>query len=212
MLEDASSAYTNAVLKAESFSQAVEGALVFANPRQMETDWTFVIERQNVKATLSQSLGSIAAQALEMTDMKFKVRQVSFSRLKLNTLRTRWGTNPFVGYDHPELVQIQMEEDVFFQSYNYFQSWQDDLFDQDTNQFQVYKDTSKIYRDGILSMGGDLPVVGIMGATFKMSKLKFVGFEPQTLVYDGEDCLVYDLTFVVETIRRVGLSAHDFAK
>jgi len=215
------SSISNAV---NSVSNLIDGAAILAAPRQKETDWEFTIERKslisgnnsevrNLADNLFNSAKNIGLNAIgmdtgnsELPDLKYRVRSVSFPQLTLETQKTRWGTNPFIGFNHPELVNVVIEEDIFFRTLGYFNEWMFQVFDPINNVFKSHDDSSHIYRQGILTFGKPIPLLGVTGLTLKMSNLKYLGVEPITVVYDGEDCLMYTLTFAVESILPVGLS------
>ncbi len=196
---------------------SIDEALVLANPRQKDTDWSFFIEKDNVinRITSLNSISSVANLALDALDlvvMKFKIRNISFPRLKLITQKTKWGTNPFVSFEHPEVMHMTIEEDIFFNTMNYFQEWLDGMFDSETNTFKSVSDRSEIYRQGVLTMGTPVPLIGVTGKTIKISNMKFLGFEPMTLIHNGEDCVVYLLTFSIEKVSSVGLEPKSLLK
>lgn len=189
----------------DTVEDLIDGAVVLANPRQKETDWEFSIFPKNPLTNISlETLGDVASSA----ELKYKIRSIAFPQLTLETQRTPWGTNPNTKANHPEIVHITIEEDIFSLTHKYFQNWLESIYDPMNNVYKVLTNENDVLRDGILSIGKEMPgldVLGVTGRTFKFSSMKILGFEPITLVYDGDDMLAYTITFAVEKILPLGV-------
>lgn len=164
---------------------------------QRKTHWDFYF--------VDNSLGFLRTDFY----FKYKIKSVSFPQPSFEIDSKSTWENFYKGYNYDTNFSIEIYEDIQFSTWNYFNTWKNDIYDKDTRRFISYTRDKfdargLLYRTALLNYYPTGFVIdAVPSKRFLIDNIKLVNLGNIENNYTDGDALTYIVSFVFEKISEV---------